>query len=194
MRAAACTLTLAVLRTAALLFAQQPAPLPAPIEEDPTIKVEVELVNILFSVRDKRNGLIASLTKDDFTIVEDGKQQDIKFFSRETDLPLTIGLLIDISASQQNLIATEQNAASQFFSQVLRPKDLAFLISFGPDAELLQDYTNSAKLLRAGLKDLKVDTDSSYAAMHPGPVPTIYNPRATAFYHPSSFPPPYHLN
>jgi VWFA-related protein len=182
MRAAACTLILAILLTAALLFAQKPAPLPAPIEEDPTIKVEVELVNILFSVRDKRNGLIANLTKDDFTIFEDGKQQDIKFFSRETDLPLTIGLLIDISASQQNLIAIEQNAASQFFSQVLRPKDLAFLISFGPDAELLQDYTNSAKLLRAGLKDLKVDADSSYAAMHPGPVPTIYSPRGTVLY------------
>src|SRR6266850_3364252 len=168
MRAAACTLTLAILLTAALLFAQKLAPMPAPIEEDPTIKVEVELVNILFSVRDKRNGLIANLTKDDFTIFEDGKQQDIKFFSRETDLPLTIGLLIDISASQQNLIAIEQNAASQFFSQVLRPKDLAFLISFGPDAELLQDYTNSAKLLRAGLDQLRLS--GGVGGFGPGPV------------------------
>src|SRR5258707_15762349 len=115
----------------ALIFAQEPPP--------PSIKVEVNIVNILASVRDKRGGLIGNLTKDDFTIFEDGKQQDIKYFNRETDLPLTIGLLIDVSASQMNLIEIEKNAADQFFNNVIRPKDLAFLISFGADAELLQD-------------------------------------------------------
>ncbi len=149
-------------------------------QDEPTIKVEVQLVNILFNVRDKRGGLIGNLNKDDFTIFEDGKQQDVKYFNRETDLPLTIGLLIDVSASQGNLIEIERNAAYQFFGSVLRKQDLAFLISFGSDAELLQDYTNSATLLRKGLEGLQVNSD--VGGLHPGPVPTISQPRGTILY------------
>src|SRR3982074_544584 len=119
--------------------------------QDKVLKVDVDIVNILFTVHDKRNGLVGGLEKGDFTVLEDGKEQTIKYFTRETDLPLTIGLLIDVSASQGNLIGVEQDAGGQFFKQVLRPKDLAFLIDFGPDAEVLQDFTNSYKLLRAGL-------------------------------------------
>ena len=149
-------------------------------QDEPTIKVEVEVVNILFNVRDKRGGLIGNLSKDDFTIFEDGKQQDIKYFNRETDLPLTIGLLVDVSVSQGNLIEIEKNAAYQFFGQVLRKQDLAFLISFGADAELLQDYTNSPKLLRSGLEGLHVNSD--VGGLHPGPVPTISQPKGTILY------------
>ena len=146
----------------------------------PTIKVDVDVVNILFNVRDKRSGLIGNLTKDDFTIFEDGKQQEIKYFNRETDLPLTIGLLIDVSASQMNLIDIEKNAADQFFNNVIRPKDLAFLISFGADADLLQDYTSSARLLRKGLEGLQVN--SGVGGLQPGPVPTASQPRGTIMY------------
>ncbi len=146
----------------------------------PSIKVDVNVVNVLFNVRDKRGGLIGNLDKDSFTISEEGKSQEIKYFTRENDLPMTIGLLIDVSASQENLIGIEQQAAYAFFGQVLRPKDLAFLISFGSDADLLQDYTNSPKLLREGLKDLKVN--SSVGGLHPGPVPTVYQPRGTILY------------
>lgn len=145
-----------------------------------TLKVEVNLVNILFNVRDKKGGLVGNLTKDDFKIYEDGKEQDIKYFNRETDLPLTIGLLIDVSASQMNLIDIEKNAASQFFGTVLRKQDLAFLISFGEDAELLQDYTNSPKLLRSGLNGLQVN--SGVGGIGPGPVPTVSQPRGTVLY------------
>ena len=84
------------------------------------------------------------LQKEDFTILEDGKPQTIKYFTKETDLPLTIGLLVDVSGSQRNLIDIERSAASQFFREVLRKKDLAFLISFGEETELLQDYTGLA--------------------------------------------------
>ena len=149
-------------------------------QEAPTIKVDVDIVNILFTVRDKRGGLIGNLGKEEFTVAEESKQQEIKYFTRETDLPLTIGLLIDVSASQGNLIEVERNAAYHFFGEVLRPKDLAFLISFGSDAELLQDYTNSPKLLRAGLEGLKVNSD--VGGLHPGPVPTVYQPRGTILY------------
>lgn len=149
-------------------------------QDAPTIKVDVDVVNIFFSVRTKHGGMVGDLDKKDFTLFEDGKQQDIKYFTRQTDLPLTIGLLIDVSASQGNLIGIEQSAASQFFSSVLRPKDLAFLISFGADAELLQDYTSSPKLLRDGLRGLQVN--SSTGGLHPGPVPTVYQPRGTILY------------
>jgi VWFA-related protein len=170
------------LLTASALLSTQPV-VPVALAQEPpppSIKVEVSVVNVVFNVRDKRGGLIGNLTKDDFTIAEDGKQQEIKYFARETDIPMTMGLLIDVSASQENLIGIEQQAAYAFFGQVLRPKDLAFLISFGSDAELLQDYTNSSKLLRAGLQGLKVN--SSVGGLHPGPVPTIYQPRGTILY------------
>jgi len=162
--------TIALLLAGTVLFAQ----------DAPTIKVDVDLVNIMFNVRTKHGGLVGNLEKNDFTLFEEGKQQDVKYFTREADLPLTIGLLIDVSRSQENLIGIEQNAASQFFGSVIRPKDLAFLISFGAEAELLQDYTNSAKLLKAGLEGLKVN--SSTGGLHPGPVPTVYQPRGTILY------------
>ena len=146
----------------------------------PTIKVDVDVVNIFFNVRDKRSGLIGNLAKDDFTVFEDGKQQTVKYFTRETDLPLTLGLLIDVSVSQMNLVEIEKNAAYQFFGSVLRPKDLAFLISFGASADLLQDYTNSPKLLRKGLDGLQVNSD--VGGLHPGPVPTISHPKGTILY------------
>jgi len=173
--------TVALLAASALLFTPPVVPIASAQEPPPpSIKVEVNVVNVVLNVRDKRGGLVGNLTKDDFTMAEDGKPQEIKYFTRETDIPMTMGLLIDVSASQQNLIGIEQQAAYAFFGQVLRPKDLAFLISFGADAELLQDYTNSSKLLRDGLQGLKVN--SSVGGLHPGPVPTVYQPRGTILY------------
>lgn len=146
---------------------------------DEVLRVDVNLVNLLFSVRDKKGALVPGLTKDDFTIFEEGKQQTIKEFVRETNLPLTLGLLVDVSGSQANLIEVEKHAAAQFFSSVLREKDMAFLISFGSEAELLQDSTNSAKLLRAGLDNLRLTT--SVRGMHPGPVP-VSKPKGTILF------------
>ncbi|HVT94629.1 MAG TPA: VWA domain-containing protein [Bryobacteraceae bacterium] len=160
---------------------QNPAPSSPPQSEEPTIKVQVDLVNILFSVHNKKsNGLIGNLSKDNFTIFEDGKQQDIRYFARENDLPLTLGLLIDVSRSQENLIGIEQNAASQFFQQVIRPKDLAFVISFGSEADLLQDYTSSHQLLESALHGLRVSSD--VGGITAGPVPTASHPRGTILY------------
>ena len=146
----------------------------------PSIKVDVDVVSILASVRDKRGGLVSNLEKNDFTILEDGKPQEIKYFTKETDLPLTIGLLVDVSGSQRNLIEIERSAASQFFTQVLRKKDIAFLIQFGEEAELLQDYTSSPRLLNNGLNELRVS--SGVGGLHPGPVPTAGGPRGTVLY------------
>lgn len=153
------------------------AALPA---QDDVIKVNVNVVNVLCTVRNKSNGLVGNLQKNDFAVYEDGKQQDIKYFTRETDVPLTLGLLVDVSSSQERLIDIERRAAQQFFSQVLRPKDEAFLISFGAEAELLQDSTNSVRLLEDGLRQLHLSVP--VGGLHPGPVPTVQNQAGTILY------------
>ena len=94
-----------------LALAQPQSKKPPDSEETPSIKVDVDVVNILCSVRNKAGGLVGNMSKDDFTLFEDGKPQTIKYFTRETDLPLTIGLLIDISGSQARLIEDERRAA-----------------------------------------------------------------------------------
>ncbi|HWR52939.1 MAG TPA: VWA domain-containing protein [Bryobacteraceae bacterium] len=153
---------------------------PSSQDQETVIRVEVEEVNVTCSVRDRNGRLIGDLTKEDFALREDGKPQEIKRFARDTDIPLTLGLLVDVSPSQERLIETEKDAASQFFSSVLRQKDLAFLMTFGSEAELVQDLTGSAKLLRAGLDELRVN--ASVAGLHPGPVPTSSQPRGTILY------------
>ena len=162
------------------VHAQKPKTPPDPQDDLPTIKVDVDLVNLMFTVRNKNNALISTLTKDSFTIYEDGKAQTTKYFTRETNLPLTIGLLVDVSGSQETLIPQEKYAAGQFFDQVLKPKDMAFLISFGADCELLQDSTSSAKLLKRGLEGLRLS--AGVGGLHPGPVPSSRPPRGTLLY------------
>lgn len=155
---------------------------------DQTIRVDVDLVNILFTVRAKKGGqLIPNLEKNNFSVAEDGKPQTIQRFTRETDLPLTLGLLIDISASQERLIEIERQAASQFFTTVIRKKDEAFVISFGKNTELLQDYTNSPRQLTASLNDLRGDGQSPMMGRSPvpvnsGPIPQMGTPKGTLLY------------
>ena len=166
-------MTLRILMTAAALAG-------ALLAQDEPIKVDVNVVNILASVHDKKGALINSLQKDDFQLFEDGQQQTIKYFTKETDLPLTIGMLVDVSGSQANLIDIERRAASDFFRAVLHKKDVAFLISFGADSELLQDITGSPRLLQEGLNRLRLNAGTSYGGG--GPVPTANTPRGTVLF------------
>ncbi len=171
-RIVCCGVLVCILGAAA---AQPPNPGPGSDQDqtasqEGTIRVDVDLVNVYFTVKTKKGGeLIPNLKKEDFSVVEDGKPQTIQRFSRETDLPLTLGLLIDISASQERLIDIEREAASQFFSSVIRPKDEAFLISFGKSTDLLQDLTSSPKQLSAGLRDLRGDGQTPMVGA--GPIP-----------------------
>ncbi len=153
---------------------------PAAEEQSSVIQVDVDVVNLFCSVRDRKGAFLGTLAKEDFTVTEDGKPQQVRYFTRETDLPLTIGLLVDVSKSQERLIEVERRAAGQFFSQVLRPKDMAFLISFGVEAELLQDYTNSPRLLQKALEDLRLN--AAVGGLHPGPVPNRGLQRGTILY------------
>lgn len=159
-----CALTLAAMVGRKLLAAgQQGSPqqeLPPAPGGEATIRVDVDLVNVLFTVRKKHGGELASrLTQNDVLVFEDGKEQVVSQFSRETNLPLTLGMLVDISGSQTRLIETERTAASAFFASVMRREDEAFLMSFGKDTVLLQDFTNSVPRLQAALDKLSGDTN-----------------------------------
>lgn len=129
------------------LFAQEPTP--------GRISVRVEMVNILCSVIDKKGAFVNTLGKDDFILYENNVPQTIENFSSKGDLPLTIALLIDTSASVAPKLAFEQDAASEFFTTLLRPKDKALLSEFDSGVTLIQDYTNDANLLTRQLHTLK---------------------------------------
>src|SRR5208337_1051041 len=125
-----------------------------------TIAVDVKVVTLPVTVRDKHGKIARDLTKDDFTLQEDGRPQAIRYFSQETNLPLTLGLLVDTSRSQSNVLDAERNASRSFLEQMLVPaKDKAFLIHFDREVELLQDMTSSREKLQSALELLKTPSD-----------------------------------
>lgn len=140
----------------------------------PVFRKNVNLVNVIFNVKDKHGLLIPNLEKDHFEILEDGKPQTIKYFSALTDQPLTVGLLIDSSYSMNRTLPEEKVVAGGFLQKVLTDKDLAFVISFDVSVDLLQDLTSSMHLLREGLDKARINTNTAAMAPmgRPGPVPT----------------------
>jgi len=119
---------------------------------------DVNVVNVLASVHDKDGKVVSTLDKDDFSIEEDGRPETIRYFARQSDLPLTLGLLVDTSGSERNNIEAERRASYKFFDQVVREdKDKAFLIHFDREVELLQDLTSSKTQLDKGLDGLTGD-------------------------------------
>src|ERR1700733_13435989 len=120
------------------------------------ISVEVKVVNILASVRDKKGKTIGDLTKDDFVLTEDGKPQAIAYFTKESDLPLRLGLMVDTSMSQRRVLGEERDASYGFLDHLLRvDKDRAFVIHFDREVELLQEFTASRPKLQAALQLLQ---------------------------------------
>jgi VWFA-related protein len=116
--------------------------------------VDVDVVNVLCTVRDKRGALVTDLGKEDFEIREDGRKQDIRYFTRETDLPLTVAMLVDVSGSVRSVLSDEREAAGAFFDTVLRPTDHALLLGFSSTLVLWQDFTSSSQRLRSALAQL----------------------------------------
>ena len=152
-----------------------------------TLKVNVDVVQLFFNVKDKRGALIPNLNKDNFALFEDGHPQVIKYFKAESDLPLTLGMLIDSSGSQQRVLEMEKEVGASFLESTLRQKDEAFVISFDIDITLLQDFTNSVSRLRHALNEAKINTGGvscSGGPMGPqGPIPcSSTGPRGTALY------------
>ncbi len=137
-----------------------PSSAPAQIEQQgdvQTLKIGTNLVNVYFSARDK-NGFITTLKKDDCTVLENKEPQVIKQFTQEKKLPLTIGILLDTSGSQQNVLPLEQQSGAEFLKDVLTPKDEAFLISFDINVDLLSDYTNSPRELKRAIDKAIINT------------------------------------
>jgi VWFA-related protein len=151
-----------------------------------TLKVNVNVVQLFFNVKDKRGALIPNLTKTDFQILEDGKPQTIKYFAAESNLPLTLGILIDSSGSQARVLDMEKQVGGEFLSQILRDKDLAFVIDFDVNVELLQDFTSSVRLLKTALNSARINTAGGSGTGIPGlgggTVPTQGAPRGTLLY------------
>lgn len=122
------------------------------------IRVQVNLVNLFATVRDKKTKqIISSLEQNDFKITEDGAEQKISFFSRESTLPITLGLLIDTSGSEQNTLGAEQEAAVRFLSRVLRKGDLAMVVSFDTDSDLLADLTDDQSRLDRAINRTRIN-------------------------------------
>jgi VWFA-related protein len=119
------------------------------------------VVQLFFNVKDRKGALVPNLTKDDFAIVEDGKPQTIKYFGAESNLPLTLGILIDSSGSQERVLHMEQKVGGEFLSDILRDKDLAFVLGFDVKVSLLQDFTNSVDALKTALNRARIDTGGS---------------------------------
>jgi VWFA-related protein len=164
------------------------APAPPP-DETPvaTFKVNVNLVDLFFTVKDKSNQLVPHLTKNDCTVLEDKEPQTLKNFVAETNQPLTLGILLDTSGSQQRVLPLEQDAGSQFLQHVLRPMDEAFVLSFDVNVDLLQDFTNSAHLLTHALGKAEINTAGGNGAggipgAGGGTVPTVGDPKGTLLY------------
>jgi VWFA-related protein len=175
---------------AAASSTQAPGTLPNDQAQDQsvgTLKVNVEVVQLFFNVKDKHGALIPNLTKENFDLSEDGHPQTIKYFKAESDLPLTLGILIDSSGSQMRVLDMEKEVGASFLESTLRPKDEAFVISFDVDINLLQDFTNSVSRLRHALNEAKINTGGVSCSGGPigpqGPIPcSSTGPRGTALY------------
>jgi VWFA-related protein len=156
--------------------ASDAAPVPQNDTDAPTLNVNVNLVNLYFSARDK-DGFVTNLAKSDCSINEDKTPQTIKNFTQEKNLPLTIGVLLDTSGSQQNVLPLEQQSGATFLRDVLTPKDEAFLISFDINVDLLADYTNRASDIRRALDKAKINTGAGT-----GSITGNGDPRGTLLY------------
>ena len=174
---------LSALLTGPFLVAQQPAQQPAQPDQKSddsqqpteTLKVNVNVVQLFFNVKDKHGALIPNLTKADFDIAEDGKPQTIKYFTAESNLPLTIGMLIDSSGSQRNVLDMEKEVGGAFLRQILTDKDEAFVLDFNVDATLVQDFTRDVQRLQKALNSVRINagvTMPTLPGAGGGPVPT----------------------
>ena len=162
---------------------------PPPEEQESmgTLKLNVNLVDLFFTVKDKAGNLVPHLTKDDCSVSEDKVPQKLKNFAAETHLPLTLGILLDTSGSQQAVLPLEQEAGSEFLTRVLKAKDQAFLLSFDVNVDLLQDFTNSPKLLSRAMNKAEINTAGGNGAagipgLGGGTIPTHGTPKGTLLY------------
>lgn len=152
--------------------------------KEPVFRKNVNLVTVYFTVKDKHNALAPNLTQDMFQLTEEGKPQTIKYFSAETNQPLTLGILIDSSGSMQNMLPEEKIVGGDFLRSVITDKDLAFILSFDISVDLLQDLTSDVHQLNRGLEKAKINVgggSGGVPGIGQGPIP-ISHPKGTLLY------------
>src|SRR5262249_51298895 len=130
-------------------------------QDQDTLKVSVDLVNVPFSVTDRHGKFVSGLTAKDFAVEEDGRHQEIRNFARENELPLTLAMLIDTSPSVRPVFDEEKATANAFLESILRSKDLALVIGFDRSVTLVQDYTENIRLLRKAIDELETGGGTS---------------------------------
>ncbi len=161
---------------------KSPEPASQQEDEDAVIKIGTELVNVPFSVTNKQNRYINDLTQEQIQVSEDGKDQEIFSFSKESDLPLTFALMIDVSGSQELSLPAEKEAALKFFDKVMRPdKDIAAVITFRRDVELVQTLTGNKRALLGALNSIRFHPGSYVGGSTP-PVNTDPSYNGTSIY------------
>lgn len=144
-------------------------------QDEQVLKLGTQLVTVPFNVTDKKNRYINDLSKDDIDVLEDNKGQQVFSFERQTDLPITIAMLIDISGSQEYTLPEEVSAGKTFFRRVLRPKkDLAAVVTFEHESVLVQDLTSDVEKLYRALDEVRIPAQST-AMRRPGSTPPINN-------------------
>jgi VWFA-related protein len=164
--------------------AQNTAPSSGQQDQTPVFRKNVNVVNLFFTVKGKHGALVPGLTRDEFQVFEDGKPQTIKYFSAESNQPLTLGILVDSSGSMQNMLPEEKIVGGDFLRQVITDKDLAFIISFDISVDLLQDLTSDVHLLRQGLERARINVgggSSGIPGIGQGPIP-VSRPKGTLLY------------
>jgi VWFA-related protein len=136
------------------------------------IRIQVNLVNLFATVRDKHKAIVTGLKQDDFQVFEDGHEQEITNFSAESDLPITLGILMDTSGSEYYTLGAEKEAASRFLTRVMRKGDLAMVLSFDTDVDLLADFTDDHARLNRAINRAEINAPGSGAIVAQGPLPT----------------------
>lgn len=150
-----------------------------------TFKANVNLVSLYFTARDKKGILVPNLTKDDCTVFEEKAPEKLKNFTRDTDQPLTLGILLDTSGSQQNVLPMEQQTGSAFLKRILRPKDEAFLVSFDVDIDLLSDFSSNAGALARDMDKAQINVGGGGGpapGIGQGPIAQHGTPKGTLLY------------
>src|SRR5580704_16412008 len=135
------------------------------------IRVEVNIVNLFATVRDKHKAIVTGLKQDDFQVYEDGQPQEITYFSAESNLPITLGILMDTSGSEYFMLSAEKDAGSRFLGRVLRKGDLAMVMSFDTDVDLLADFTDDRSMLDRAINRAQINAPSG-GMIAQGPLPT----------------------
>jgi VWFA-related protein len=135
------------------------------------IRVEVNIVNLFATVRDKHKAIVTGLKQDDFQVYEDGQPQEITYFSAESNLPITLGILMDTSGSEYFMLSGEKEAGSRFLARVLRKGDLAMVMSFDTDVDLLADFTDDRSMLDRAINRAQINAPSG-GMIAQGPLPS----------------------